>query len=209
MARNGRPLAMTAEDRKAAIFSAAEMLLGERGDDKVTMSDIAAAAGMSKRTLYTVFGDKEELLRSLIASSYIWPENAFDGAASDGVELLRLRLRVIANHVLSDRHINLCRIAIGERNGMSGLTESFVEMGIGKSRASLIETIASIPPDRFIVDLLPQILAPMLFGGACGYNLMNALLTGKKPEMSDVYVKIDEIVDHCFTVLPGTACLRA
>lgn len=201
MARTGRPLAMPPAERKAAIFAAAEHLFSERGYEKVTMSDIAAAAGMSKRTLYNLFDEKGALLQSLIDSSYIWPDDAFERQEADSVDQLRTRLRVIANHVLSDRHINLCRLAIAERIGMSGLAEAFVEMGIGKSRESLIQTIAAIDRERFVLDLPPATLAAMVFGGTCGANLMTALLTGEKPDMTEVYATIDQIVAKSFKPL--------
>src|SRR3546814_1841525 len=68
MTRTGRPLAMPAEERKKEVYVAAEKLFGERGYEKVTMTEIAAQAGMSKKTLYVYFADKEALLTSLVAS---------------------------------------------------------------------------------------------------------------------------------------------
>jgi AcrR family transcriptional regulator len=198
MARTGRPLAMTADERKAAIYAAAERLFGERGYEKVTMADIAAEAGMSKRTLYLMFTDKEALLKGLIASSYIWPEGAFQGEDEDRVAELRLRLRVIANHVLSERHINLCRLAIGESVGIEGLAGAFLEMGIGRSRESLIQSIARIDKSRLNLDLPPHVLAGMLYGATCAFNLMNALLTGAEPDLAKVYETIDTVIDRTF-----------
>ena len=189
---------MTADERKALIYDAAERLFGERGYEKVTMADVATATGMSKRTLYLMFTDKEALLKGLIASSYIWPEGAFQGENGDRVEELRLRLRVIANHVLSARHINLCRLAIGESVGIEGLAGAFLEMGIGRSRDSLIQSIARIDKSRARLDLPPQVIAGMLYGATCAFNLMNALLTGARPDLAQVYETIDAVVDQTF-----------
>src|SRR3546814_18621231 len=108
-----RPLTMPAEKRKKEFYVAAEKLFGERGYEKVTMTEIAAQAGMSKKTLYVYFADKEALLTSLVASSYIWPEHAFNREPNDAVDALKIRLKVIADHVLSDRHLKLCRLEIG------------------------------------------------------------------------------------------------
>lgn len=198
MARTGRPLAMPVEERKEAIYSAAETLFGEQGYEKVTMNDIASAAGMSKKTLYQLFTDKETLLRGLVESSYVWPEDTLDTEAADPVAALVLRLRVIANHVLSDRHIKLSRLAIGESIGRKDIATTFVETGVGKSRESLVEAITNVPPARHRVDLPPTTLAGMLYGATCGYQLMNALLTGTKPDLARVYATIDEVVEKMF-----------
>src|SRR3546814_3943480 len=77
MTRTGRPLAMPAEERKKEVHVAAEKLFGERGHEQVTMSEIAAQAGTSKKTLYAYFSDKEARseehtteLQSLMSTSY-------------------------------------------------------------------------------------------------------------------------------------------
>ncbi len=57
---------MSAYSGVAEIFSIAEQLFGEKGFENVTMSEIATAAGMSKKTLYVYFSDKRELLISLV-----------------------------------------------------------------------------------------------------------------------------------------------
>ncbi len=189
---------MPTDERKAEIHSATEKLFGERGYEKVTMSDVAAAVGMSKKTLYRLFADKEALLKSLVRSSDIWPDGVFAVDARDSVDELRLRLRVIANHVLSERHVNLCRLAISESMGIKGLAQTFLEMGVGKSRDSLIQSISKIERRRFAVDLSPHLLADMLYGATCGLHLMSALLTRVKPNMETVYATIDETIGKTF-----------
>lgn len=199
MGRSGRPPVMTAQQRKAAIFSAAEALLGAHRYETVTMADIAASAGMSKRTLYREFADKHELLRELIASSYVWPEDAFAPSCADPVEELRLRLRVMVDHVLSDRHIRLCRLAIGEGNkGPSGLAEAFLAMGIGRSRQLLIQAVARIPRERQGTDLPPETIAAMLYGATCGSRLMNALLSGRPPDIGEARATIEAVMAAVF-----------
>lgn len=198
MARIGRPLTMTAKARKEAIYAAAEKLFSERSYEKVTMSDIAATAGMSKKTLYLQFASKEDLLKGLVGSSYIWQDNAFEANEENAVAELRARLRVIANHVLSKRHINLCRLAIGEGVEIKGLADTFIEMGIGKSRESLIQAIENIEPSKRVLDLSPDILSGMLYGATCGRTLMQALLTGNAPDLEKVYTTIDAVVAKTF-----------
>jgi AcrR family transcriptional regulator len=49
---------------REAIFAAAHALFGERGFDDVTVAEIADAANISVKTLFTYIGSKEELLFS-------------------------------------------------------------------------------------------------------------------------------------------------
>lgn len=51
---------------RAKIVQAASELISHRGIKSVTMDDIAMAFGISKRTLYEVFADKETLLKECI-----------------------------------------------------------------------------------------------------------------------------------------------
>lgn len=60
--RRGRPVQMDPAEREALVLDRAIELLSERGPDDVTMADIAKRAGMSKRTLYALYGSREELL---------------------------------------------------------------------------------------------------------------------------------------------------
>lgn len=190
---------MPVEDRKKEIYAAAEKLFGDRGYEKVTMSEIAAQAGMSKKTLYVHFADKEALLTSLVTSSYIWPEKACEESAKDPVDGLRVRLKVVADHVLSERHLRLCRLAVGESIGISGLADTFYQKGIYTSRQSLIEAVDQVELSRRTVRLDASVLADMLFGATVGKVLIDALLTWKVPDMDSIYASIDQVVATLFT----------
>ncbi len=189
---------MPTEDRKKEIYAAAEKLFGERGYEKVTMAEIAAEAGMSKKTLYVHFTDKETLLKSLVSSSYIWPENAFETASADAVDGLKARLKVIADHVLSERHLKLCRLAIGENFGIAGFADTFYRMGIHTSRQTLIAAIDQVEPSRRTLQLNSSTLADMLFGATVGKILIDKLLTGGGTDMQNIYVSIDQVIGTMF-----------
>lgn len=199
MSRAGRPLVMPHEDRKKQIHAAAEKLFGERGYENVTMSEIAAEAGMSKKTLYVHFADKETLLKSFVASSYIWPErHPVEEAATDPVDGLKARLRTIADHVLSPRHLKLYRLAIGESIGIAGLADTFHEVGIRRSRESLIRAIDEIAPARRALQLESGVLADMLFGATIGQLLIDALLTGRRRNMRKIHASFEQVIGAMF-----------
>lgn len=76
--RGSRP-ARTARTR-AKLFEAAITLLGERGPAHVSIDEIAAAAGVSKGTVYYNFSSKADLVAKVLES---------------GVDLMEERLRTI------------------------------------------------------------------------------------------------------------------
>jgi AcrR family transcriptional regulator len=59
-----RPVRTNATRQK--LFDASMLLLGERGPASVTVDEIAAAAGVSKGTVYYNFGSKSELIGQLL-----------------------------------------------------------------------------------------------------------------------------------------------
>lgn len=65
--KRGRPVQMCPRKRETLVLDCAMELLSERVPDEVTMADIARRAGMSKRTLYTLYRSREELLGAGLA----------------------------------------------------------------------------------------------------------------------------------------------
>lgn len=198
MAKIGRPLAMSVEDRRAEILTVAEQLFGEQGFEQVTMTEIARLAGMSKKTLYVYFSDKKALLTALVASSFIWSQDAFAAQNQDSVKSLHDTLKIIAQHVLSERHLKLCRLAISESVGIEGLTNTFYEMGIVQSRQYLIRCLEQIAPERHRLSLDAEILADMLFGACIGKSLIDALLMQQIIDFKDIEAKITTTVQALF-----------
>ena len=52
--------------KRAAILASAKQLFAEHGFDGVSMDQIAQAAGVSKLTVYSHFGDKETLVGDVV-----------------------------------------------------------------------------------------------------------------------------------------------
>jgi TetR/AcrR family transcriptional regulator, mexJK operon transcriptional repressor len=78
---------MTSERKHDAIARAALQLFGRDGYERTSVDAIAAEAGVSKRTVYSHYGDKENLFLAVIRSTY---------------ELMRERVRDIAGRTLTD-----------------------------------------------------------------------------------------------------------
>lgn len=201
MTKIGRPLVMPLEDRCKEIYAAAEQLFGEKGFANVTMAEIATATGMSKKTLYVHFADKRELLNSLISSSYLWSQQTVDFKNDDNpVHALKLHLNMIAEYVLSERHLKLCRLAIAENYGLDGMAETFYQMGIANSRQSLIDSIQRIADAQHKVQLEAGLLADMLFGAVIGKLLIDALMGAQNTviDLLPIQQKIEQVVNAMF-----------
>ncbi len=180
MSKMGRPLVMPVEDRCKEIYAAAEKLFGLKGFANVTMAEIAAESGMSKKTLYVYFSDKKALLKALVSSSFVWSDQFFKVEASlSPVEALKQHLKMIAEYALSERHLKLCRLAIAENFGSDGMADTFYQLGIMQSRQSLIHSIEKIPLSQLQVQLEVGLLADLLFGAVIGKKLIDALMANQ------------------------------
>lgn len=62
----GRPKVKSDEDQCRTILAATRKVFLAKGYDKMTMDDVAAKAGMSKKTLYRLFEGKQSLFIALI-----------------------------------------------------------------------------------------------------------------------------------------------
>jgi len=89
----GRPVTQTAEARRAEVFAALESIYNDAGLDGATMACLAARAGMSKRTLYSVFPSRAALLRAYlhrVGGDFIRPLPAHDRDLPVAARLERL-----------------------------------------------------------------------------------------------------------------------
>lgn len=186
MSKMGRPLVMPVEDRCKEIYRAAEKLFGLKGFAHVTMAEIAAESGMSKKTLYVYFSDKKALLKALVSSSYVWSDQslALDTEHSP-VAALKRHLKMIAEYALSERHLKLCRLAIAENFASDGMADTFYQLGIARSRESLILSIEKIPPNQHRIKLEVGLLADLLFGAVIGKKLIDALMANQNSVLSN------------------------
>ncbi|NRQ33688.1 TetR/AcrR family transcriptional regulator [Nonomuraea sp. NN258] len=64
-----KPLREGDREKRAAIISAARELFARQGVDSVSMDAVAARAGVSKRTVYDYFGDKNRLFLAILSET--------------------------------------------------------------------------------------------------------------------------------------------
>ncbi|MBB4313121.1 TetR/AcrR family transcriptional regulator [Roseospira marina] len=128
--RRGRP-PLDPETREARIFDALEQVVSEDGLRMTTMSRIARAAGMSKRTLYTLYVGRDALFEAWVRrvrASFVRPLPA-EARTLPLAERLRVLLWHEARHCLSDRRLAVLRAMIAEAPGHPDLARAFCREG--------------------------------------------------------------------------------
>ena len=84
-------------EKRAAILAAAKALFIRNAFAGTSMDAIAAEAGVSKLTVYSHFGDKDNLFREVIRARIedLLPENTYDHAPHAPIEATLLRVALI------------------------------------------------------------------------------------------------------------------
>lgn len=62
----GRPVQLGPEEREGLVLDAAERIIAQDGIARASMAAIAREAGMSKRTVYELFGNRETLIAACV-----------------------------------------------------------------------------------------------------------------------------------------------
>ncbi|MEO1246104.1 MAG: TetR/AcrR family transcriptional regulator [Pseudomonadota bacterium] len=139
--RRGRP--KSAEKRKSISQAAAELFLRE-GFDRCSMDSIAAAAGVSKQTVYSHFANKDELFRSCITSKAELYDLRIDPALHTSLDS---GLRSFADgflRLISDpQAVKMWRLMMSEADTHPHVAAMFDETGPDDSLRSLQRFLAS------------------------------------------------------------------
>lgn len=88
---------------RLALAEAAVDLFTERGYDKVSMDDVATAAGVSRRTAFRYFGSKADLVMEIPLSwIQIFDRSIAEQESLPLAERLRIASHAIASHIEAD-----------------------------------------------------------------------------------------------------------
>jgi TetR/AcrR family transcriptional regulator, mexJK operon transcriptional repressor len=136
--RGGR----SAEKRRSILEAATESFL-RNGYLGTSMDEIAAAAGVSKQTVYKQFADKERLFTEIVLATIDQAGEPFFGGidALGGGEDVEGDLGRIAHQLIGvvrdPRLLQLRRLVIGEAGRFPDLGRSYYERGPGRSTEGL------------------------------------------------------------------------
>jgi AcrR family transcriptional regulator len=110
------------------IVDAATRLFLERGFGAVSMDDLAAAAGVARRTLYNQFASKEEIFREMLQKVSGQLEHAFPPGLEtmgDAETVLRLVARTILELHKNPGYIGFLRMVMADSRQFPWIAEEF------------------------------------------------------------------------------------
>lgn len=135
-----------ARSRAAIVAGATEAFLAN-GYDRTSVDDIAAAAGVVKRTVYNVFGDKEHLFQAVLleaidtAESYAERLSTVRVDTSDPEGALIEIARDLAESIVGTRVVPLRRLLIAELARFPNLAADYYERAPGLVMRTLADTL--------------------------------------------------------------------
>lgn len=139
---------------RAAVLDAAATLFLRAGYTATSMDDIAAAAGVAKRTLYNNFADKEALFRDVVMGATSIAERfAADTAREladppDVGRALRDVARRLVSEATSTRVVRLRRLLIGEAHRFPDLAAEYYVLAPGRVMATITTALERLAGER-------------------------------------------------------------
>jgi AcrR family transcriptional regulator len=169
--------------KRAAILDAAGRVFLQNGYVGTSMDEIAAAAAVSKQTVYKHFADKETLFHELITSTvHTTGHDVADEAvlSGDGAfnEELRAFARRLLHGVMEPRVLQLRRVVIAEAGRFPGLGRAFYDLGLARTTDMLARALIQLADEGDLDIAEPRLAAEQLIWLVLSIPLNRAMLLG-------------------------------
>lgn len=177
LARNRR-VAGADPDKRRQILDGALSVFTARGFDAASMSDIAAAANVSKGTLYVYFEDKEHLFVALIEREREAQRRGAFEELDDDPDLSHALARFgegLVRLLVSDFAVSAHRIVLGVAERMPDLGREFYERGPMQGGQRLAQFLAR-KAQQGLLDIDDPELAAVQFLDLCQSTLVRPRL---------------------------------
>jgi TetR/AcrR family transcriptional repressor of mexJK operon len=190
--------------RMQQLVIAAEQTFLDKGYHAATMSDVAAAAGMSKKTVYQLIESKEQLFGMLLAyreESLTFPVPRPEWTAR---QTLIQHMLCLARFLLSPQQISILRLIMGEYTHSPDLGRVFHQTRVKRAKHRLETCLLKVPLfDGMKAAELREISA-LLFGMALGEFQIGVLLGFRAPPSKTVLEqRVTSAVDIVLKGHPG------
>ena len=175
---------------RAAVVDAARTLFLRQGYAGTTMEQIAAAARLTKRTVYNNYGDKDALFRHVVADVLAYAEAFARGLHEEftaGVTAANLRAtlddlaRRLALGIVRPEVIALRRLLIGEARAFPRLGAEYFDRAPGQVLDALASGFAQLDRRRLLRIDNPRRAAAHFAYLVAGEPLDRAMLVGTVP----------------------------
>jgi len=178
-----KPLTRT-EQKRNSILEAARNAFLDKGFESVSMDTIAENATVSKRTVYSHFGSKEELFGSIMKDAC---DSKHDALLSS-IDIERPIKDVLTDigqdflaSMFDGETIALVRILIGNIEQLPGLGETFLQGGPREAIGALAGYLQSQQDKGIIKVTDPAEAASSFMSSLFGFRQMQALVTNVPP----------------------------
>jgi len=149
--------------QKEHIIRAASEMFATYGIKAVRMDDIAHELGVSKRTLYELFGDKEELLYEAMMELFASKRAAHMAIASQAENLLEAMFMVL-NKTMEEAPVHE-RLIENLRKFYPKVFERLKSVGVEENNRSLLRLIEQGIREGFFVEWMNCELTMAIFCG--------------------------------------------
>ena len=185
-------------DKAAAILAGGMQEFLAHGYAATSMDRVAAAAGVSKATVYSHFQDKEGLFTALIEQLVqgefrsIYDPNPSDLPAEPKIFLRALAHRVLDMGANEPQFLNFMRVIIGESGRFPQLARAFV-LNIEQTSFRLLHRYFETCPQLNLAD--PEATARIFIGSIVHFLIVQEMLHGKDIVPMERDRLIDTLID--------------
>lgn len=167
--------------RLAALMEAAESVFLQKGYYAATMSDVAKAAGMSKKTIYEMVESKIELFSSILAAHHdklVFPAPEPGWSVTD---TLTANLLALGRFMLDPAQIALLRLILAEYTHSPELGRLFMRSRMVKAKTRLEDALCGVALSNGVPEATAKEAAAMLIGMALGEFHIGTLIGFRAP----------------------------
>jgi len=144
-AQRSRPGRPKSAEKADAILEAASLQFVTHGFDGTSMDTVAAQAGVSKQTVYSHFGSKDELFVAVVRGKV--EEYGLDALDMPDDDDLRAGLETIGRRLLDllldEQVLAASRLIIGESSRHPRIAQLYFESGPARTRSSIVTYLIS------------------------------------------------------------------
>lgn len=190
------------EKKRQAIKQAAIKQFVEQGFEGAKMDEIAEHAGVSKQTIYSHFGSKENLFSSILSEmcdgyAELFEEN-INAHADDPKEALRSTMHHIIPEVMAPERLALTRLVYSEVPRCPELGKFYLEI-VQDYMNDMTAYMEDLNKRGFIKTNTPELAAKDFIGLVKGFLVMECLCSCE-PLYTDEEIckKVDHAIETFF-----------
>ena len=195
-------------NKRLTILEAARRLFLDKGYDGASMDDVAAAAGVSKPTVYRYFADKEQLFTEIVGNTTQMEQqlravvDMLNDSEDLEKDLVRLARRLLTP-ILQPEFLRLRRLVIGNAERFPVVGTSWYDNGFMRVVNALADSFARLAVKKHLRVEDPLLASHQFIGLLLWEPLNRAMYTGGAAFRESELDKIAADAVHTFLAAYG------